>query len=228
MGFCGGTVSQAEKDASAASATLAKSLNTQAMTIMGNSSKVYQDLIGAFEPIAAAGIHQDGFDPATMATLKSDAITQTGVAGRNAMTAVKQANAAAGGGNAMLPGGAAIGAEMGTANAVAQGGAEDLSKIDLANKEQGQKNFIAASQGLAGAPNVFGVANNAANSATGAQAASNGISEDMTKVQNQPGWGMSLLSAAASLGGAAMTGGMSNLGKGVGFFGGDAPAPKAG
>jgi hypothetical protein len=209
MGFCGGSVSGQETTAQAAQASLGKQLTEQAQTIMGNSSKVFQDLMGAFEPIVAAGPNQEGYSLAQLSEMKSQAITGTGVAARNAMTAVKQANAAAGGGNMSLPGGARIGAETATANYEAQKGAEQLTGIDLASKEQGLKNFIGAAGVLGGAPSVFGVANQAGQAATQAWGGAAQTAEDITKVQNQPGWGMGLLGAAASLGGAALTGGMS-------------------
>ena len=206
MGFCGGNVSSQEKQAQANQAALSNQLTQQAQTIMGASSQVFNDLISAFAPIVAAGPYQEGFSLAQLSEMKSQAITQTGVAARNAMTAVKQAAAAQGGGNIPLPGGAAIGAELTTANAMAQTGAAQLTGIDLASKEQGLRNFYAAAGALAGAPGAaFGVANQAGGVASGAAAASAQTAEDITRVQNQPGWGLSLLSAASSLGGAAIS-----------------------
>jgi len=205
VGFCGGNVSSQEKTAQANQAALSNTLTQQAQTIMGASSKVFNDLIAAFAPIVAAGPYQEGFSLSQLAEMKSQAVTQTGVAARNAMTAVKQAASAQGGGNIPLPGGATIGAEIGVANAAAQTGAAQLTGIDLASKEQGLKNFYAAAGVLGGAPGAaFGVANQAGQVATGAAAASAQTAEDITKVQNQPGWGLSLLSAASSLGGAAI------------------------
>jgi hypothetical protein len=215
MGFCGGSVSSQEKAAQASQSKLADQMTQQAAQIMGFSSKVFQDLIGAFEPILAAGPNQAGYDQPTMARLKSEAITQTGIAARNAMTAVKEGQAAVGGGNVALPGGSAIGQQLYTANVAAQQGAQELSNIEQQSVNLGRQNFMAAAGVLGGAPQVFNPATQAGQTATGAWGQAAQTAQHITSVQNQPGWGMGILGAVGGI-----MGGLGSMG--VGFSGGDA------
>jgi hypothetical protein len=208
MGFCGSSVSSQEKAAQAKQAGLMDQLTQQAQQLMGNASKVFQSLIGSFTPTILAGPNQEGYGPEQMSALKSGAITSTAIAGRNAMTAVKQAQAAVGGGNMALPGGAAIGAEMGAANTVAQQGAAEQLQIEEQSKELGYQKYKDAAGVLSGSMNVFNPATQAGQVAVGAGQASAQTAEDITKVQNQPGWGVgllnSLVAAGGTLGGAAL------------------------
>jgi hypothetical protein len=201
MGFCGGSVSSQEKSAQATQAALTNTLTQQAQQIMGDSSKVFAQMFASFAPIVAAGPYQEGFSQAELANLNSQSVTQTGIAARKAMTAVKQAGAAYGGGNIALPGGARIGAETATANIAAQYGAQQLEQIKEQDYSQGRANFFEAASVLGGTPGEFATANQAGQVAVGAGSASAQTAEDITKVQNQPGWGMGLLSAASSLAG---------------------------
>ena len=213
MGFCGGSVSKQEKDAQATQAALTNTMMQQAQEIMGDSSKVFAAMFSAFAPIVAAGPFQEGYSEKEKALQRSSVITQSGIAARNAMTAVKQAGAAYGGGNIVAPGGARIGAEIGTANIAAQASAAELQDIETRSLALGRQNFFQAASVLGGAPQVFNPATAAGNAAVGAGSASAQTAEDITKVQNQPGWGMGLLSAAGALGGSFISGGMSNMGK---------------
>jgi hypothetical protein len=219
MGFCGGDVSKQEKDAQATQAALTNTLMQQAQQIMGDSSKVFAQMFASFAPIVAAGPFQEGYSEKEKALQSSEVVTQTGIAARNAMTAVKEAGAAYGGGNVALPGGARIGAETGTANIAAQTSAAELENIETRSLALGRQNFFQAAGVLGGAPQVFNPATAAGQAATGAAAGSAQTAEDITKVQNQPGWGMGLLSAAGALGGSFVSGGMSNMGKSGSWWG---------
>jgi hypothetical protein len=178
-------------------------MTQQAQQIMGVSMDAFNKLMGAFTPIVAAGPNQEGYGPAQMSALKSMSVTATGVAGRNALASVR---GMPGGG---LPGGARIGAEMGTANTVAQQGAAQQLQIEEQSKELGYNKFMGAAGVMSGLPNMFNPATNAGNTAVNAGSVNDKAAQNITAVQNQPGWGMGLLSAAAKLGGMALTGGLS-------------------
>ncbi len=191
---------------------------TQAQSIFGNSSNVFNSLIKTFSPIVGAGLNQEGLSAPEKAALESEAVTQSGIQTRNAMQAVKEANAAYGGGNMVLPGGSETARIIQVANAGAENTANQLNKIDLESKELGRANYFKAAAGLAEAPSVFNPATESENAATGAgNSAAN--TENAISQQNNS-WVSSVTGALGGIAGSVVTGGFSNLGKGVGFFGG--------
>src|SRR5438105_692626 len=106
---------------------------SQASQVFGSSSEIFNDLKDAFSPIVAAGPNQKGFSLPEESNLKSQAITETGQAYKNASEAVKESEAAVGGGNMALPSGAEIGRNLSVANSAAAHGAGELNQINEAN-----------------------------------------------------------------------------------------------
>lgn len=169
-----------------------------AQQILGAGSSVFKNLMATFQPIVAAGPNQKGFSLGEESNLKSQAITQTGAAYKNASQAVREQTAAQGGGNVVLPGGAAIGRNIDIANAGAQQTASELGQINEANYATGRENYKEAVAGEAGAPGVFNPAVSAENAATGSgQAASQ--TENEISSQNQS-W---MQAVSGALGGVA-------------------------
>lgn len=214
---CGASAGQ---DAALASQTaMTQQFQQQATQVFGTSSTVANDLINTFSPTVEAGPSQKGFSAAEDANLKSQAITQTGQAYKNAKAAVGDAESAQGGGNAPdVTGGGKIGTDLNLASSAAASTSGELSQIDEANYQTGRQNYDTAVQGLAQAPNSFNAAtgfdNAAANSANNESNTANQIA-----TQNNS-WMQAVSGALGAVGGAVASGGMSNLGKGVGFFGG--------
>lgn len=145
VGLCCGASGE-QKDMQKQSAFF-DNMMQQAAQIFGASSKVFNDLISAFAPIVAAGPNQHGFSPAEKPNLESSAISQSGIAARNAKQAAGNAQAALGGGNMALPSGAAIGTDLAVANAAAQNTAEQLSTIRQADYATGRENYFKAAAG---------------------------------------------------------------------------------
>ena len=190
----------------------------QAQTVFGNSSTVFNDLVNTFTPTVAAGPDQQGFSPAEVSALKSQAITQTGNSYNNAKYAVGEAQAANGGGNvADVSGGSKTATDLSVANGAAATTASELNTIDLNNYQTGQQNYNTAVAGLENAPNVFGAATNAENAATGSGSAAANTQNQVAQQNNS--WVQSVTGALGGIAGDVVTGGMANLGKGVGFFG---------
>ena len=156
----------------------------QAQQIFGGSSKVFNDVVGAFSPIVASGPNQHGFSAPEKAALDSQAITQTGQAYQNASQAVKEANAAVGGGNMALPSGAEIGRNLEVADSAAAQTAGELSQIDQADWAQGRQNFFQAAGGLESAPGVFNPATGAGGAATGAGSAASQTADQIAQENN--------------------------------------------
>lgn len=146
-------------------------LMQQSQQIFGASSSVFNDLMKTLSPIVAAGPGQKGYSPAEEAALKSEAITDTGEAYKHARTAVREHQAAQGGGTEVLPGGAAVSADINLANQGAAQTAKNLSQINISNYETGRQNFNTAVGELEQAPGVFNPATGAGSAATGAGSA---------------------------------------------------------
>jgi hypothetical protein len=88
-GGCG--ASDEQKDIGQQQTAFMQQMMGQAQEIFGNSSSVFKDLVNTFAPTVAAGPNQRGFSLPEEAALKSQAITQTGQAYKNASQAVKEA-----------------------------------------------------------------------------------------------------------------------------------------
>lgn len=214
--LCG--ASQGQKDIANQQSATYNQMVQQATQVFGDSSKVFGDLMSTFAPTLAAGPNQEGFSQAEKSALQSSAITQTGQAYRNAKQAAGEAMAAQGGGNVGdVTGGSNAAINLGIAENAANQTSSELNQIDQADYAVGRQNYAQAAAGLAGATNVFNPATTAENAATGSgEAAAN--TENQISQQNNS-WVSSVTGALGGIAGAALTGGMSNLGKGVGFFG---------
>lgn len=210
--MCGASDQQNQIEAQQQS--FANQVQTQATQIFGNQSKIYQDLVNTFAPTVAAGPSQQGFSAQELANLNSQAITQTGQSYRNAKQALGDQQAAAGGGRAVLPGGATVGQDLGLASNAANQTAGELGQITENNYATGRQNYLAATQGLAGAGNVYGAAE-AANSGTVNATGAAGATANQIATQNNS-WVQAVTGALGGIGGAAVTGGLSAIGKGVG------------
>jgi hypothetical protein len=193
-------------------------MTQQAQQVFGNSSTVFNDLVSTFTPTVAAGPDQQGFSPAEVSALKSQAITQTGNSYNNAKYAVGEAQAANGGGNvADVNGGSKTATDLSVANSAAANTANELNTIDLNNYQQGNANYNTAVAGLENAPNVFNASTSAENAATGSGSAAANTQNQVAQQNNS--WVQAVTGALGGIAGDVATGGMSNLGKGVGFFG---------
>ena len=187
-------------------------MTNQAQQVFGNSSQIFQDLTKAFAPIVAAGPDQEGFSPGVKSALESKAITDTGQAYRNAATAVKQANAAVGGGTMALPGGAEIGQNLAVANSAAEQTSKNLLDVNLASKQAGREQFNAAAGVLSGAPSVFNAATGAGSAASGAGANAAQTANEISQANNS--WVNAVTGLAGGVLGSVASGGMKALGTG--------------
>jgi len=167
-GGCGASSDQEtlEKEQLANYNTLAAESETE----FGEAQGVFNQLSSQFSPILSAGINQQGYTPAEMAQLNSQAATSTG---QSAAMAKQAANSqiAAEGGAANLPSGAAIEANTG----IAEEAGQQLASTELNTQEQsealGRQNWLTAASVLGGATGDLGASTGAANAATGAGSA---------------------------------------------------------
>lgn len=159
-------------------------LTSQAQSVFGSDSQIFNQLNSAFSPILSAGPGQSGFTPAQLQTMNSQAITQTGQQFRNAAQAAGERSSAAGGGTFIAPSGAAMNQQTQIAEAGAANTANALTNINLANQEQGRQNWLQAANVLGGAGNVFNSATGAGNAATGAGSSAMSGATDVANANN--------------------------------------------
>lgn len=168
-GACGASVQQ--QQIAAEQQANFNQMTQQAAAVFGDTSKVFGELQSSFAPILAAGPGQQGFTAPELASMRSQAVTQGGIATRNAQQAAGERAAAAGGGTTVLPSGAAMGQEANIAEAGAQATANQLSNINLQSAELGQQNWMNAAGILGGAANTFNASTGAGSAATGSGSA---------------------------------------------------------
>lgn len=188
---------------------LTQQAQAQSQQVFGASSTAFNDLMGAFTPILKAGPNQQGFSAQELSNLNSQAVTQGGVAARNATAAVGNAEAAAGGGNMPLPSGAQVGTQTAIAESAAENTANQESQITEANYAQGRQNFNTAAGAIEGAPGVFGAGTNALGTAS--NVAGSAASNANTINQQDTAWQTAAIGALGSVAGAATTGGLGLL-----------------
>ena len=189
----------------------------QSATTFGAANSVFQGLMSTFAPIVAAGPSQQGFSPAELSNLNSQAITQTGQAYKNAKAAVGNAEAATGGGNQALPNGASVGADINLASSAANQTASELGQIGEQNYATGRQNYQNAVQGEENAPGVFNAATGAANAGTSSGEATATTANQIAQQNNS--WMSAVSGALGSVAGAA-TGGFFKPGASVSGGGG--------
>ncbi len=217
----------AENAAAAQQTSFTNSMISQAQTVFGADSGVFNSMKNAYSQLLAAGPNQQGFGAAELGARNAAAITNAANQTRFAMASVAGRQAGAGGGNAPNASGIGSGERAAVANAGADLAARSLNQIQQEDYAQGNKNWQIAGEGLSKAPSVFGnmegfnksaqlgLDRNMAN-ATAADAASNWWVKPVTGLA-----AAGLNFVAPGLGTAVATGGQGGGGsQGAGMLGG--------
>lgn len=206
--LCGATSAQTQNQQ--AQATFYTQATQQASQVFGSSSQVFQQLQSTFAPIVEAGSSQEGFSGAELSNLNSEAITQGGIAARNAQQAAGESIAAEGGGNnSALQTGQSAGVKANIDISAAENTANNLAKISQANFDTGRANYQTAVAGLEGAPGVFNPATSATGTAVGAGTAAGNEANTVAAAANSP-W-QAALGALGGVAGSFASGGLSKL-----------------
>ena len=214
IGTCGGPSNQ-ETGLQASEASFSNLLNANYAQRFGAQSSIFNNLTSILTPIAEKGPGQEGMTPAEKSAITSNAIVTNAANYRNAATVTAGARAAAGG-NTFAP----TGGDKQVSADIASRAAENLSteenQITQTDYALGRSNYeqaIAGLSGVAGMENPSAIASEetAANNAAFGEA-------DKINEENQSTLG-EIGGLVGGLAGDVVTGGMSNLGKGVGFFG---------
>lgn len=212
---CGANAQQKQVEASQQS--FMTQAQQQATQVFGAASQVFNGLMATFAPIVQAGSDQRGFSAAENAARQSAIVTQAGTSFRNAKQALGENLAASGGGNTGLPSGVAATEETQLAEAGAANTANLLNQNTQENYAVGRQNYQSAVQGELGATSVYNAAEGALSGANQSGEAASTSANNIAQADNS--WVQGVTGALGAIGGAVATGGMNNLGKGVGFFG---------
>lgn len=177
-------------------------LTQQYGTIFGQDQQVLGALTKSFEPVLAAGPNQQGFSPAELQSLESQATTGVGTNYANAQKALANQQGSEGGGNAFIPSGAKEEQKGELAQSAAQLQSGEQLGIQQADWQQGLSNYQFAANELGGVASQLNPAG-FANSATGAGGAASTTANEVSQANNS--W-MQLVSGAIGATGQAFQG----------------------
>jgi hypothetical protein len=191
---------QAQVDLEQNQAQFYAQLRQQDQTLFGEDQGILQQLQSVYAPILAAGPNQYGHSDAEDTLLNSQATEGVARNYRAASTALKEEQAAEGGGNSYLPSGAHESAEA-QLNAAAAGTLSDeRMQIKQAGFDQGYKQFSQATTALEGASSLM---NPAGTAAVANQAGSDENATSSAIAQENSSWMAPLAGAVGAIGGAA-------------------------
>jgi len=193
-------------------------LLSQASTVFGADSGVFNAMKDAYSNILAAGPSQQGWSAAEANAINSQIINNAAVSNRNIKSAVGNSQAAIGGG------GAGVGTSGASANLTASIAEQveaqktgQLTQAQIANYQQGNQNWQIAGKGLESAPGVF---NNMDSFNKNAQ---QGLNENMTNAEAADAasnWWVKPVTGLAMAGIGAATGGLGSMALGGSFLSG--------
>lgn len=210
--MCSGP-SQQQKDLEAAQAAFTKTLQQDYSQTFAQQQAILQNLNSVLSPIVSAGPNQQGFSPAELSALSTQAIESNAQGYNQATQAAAAREDAAGGGRSFLPSGvnAQINAEL--ASAAESDLSQEQLGITQANYAQGRANWQNALSGelsVSGQQNPLGYAG----ATTNANQAAFGEATTIQQMNNQK-WS-DILGGIASVGMGIATGGLSTLGQAAG------------
>lgn len=182
-------------------------------TTFGENQAIMGTLTKSLNPIVAAGPNQMGFNTAELNNLNSQALQGTGQGYASASQALKEQQAATGGGNSYLPSGVQSQQQAGLASAAANQESTELLGIQQAGYQQGYNMYESALGQLGG---VAGLESPTAYSgaATGAAGAANSEANSVQQA-NQQMWNNITGVVSGAMGGAGTALGGYLYGQGV-------------
>jgi hypothetical protein len=206
--MCG--ASSGLKAAASAAKTLAADAASEAKTVFGAASTVFNNLIGGIQRIVTGGASQQGMSAGEFNASQAAITQNTAALARNLKGAAGSAAAAIGGGNAVTPAGGTQAAVIAAETAAAEQGANAQNQLVQKDYDIGRENFWKATQTEESLPNVF-------NAATSSTSVANTTQESSLKAQQAVdtanNWWQPMVTAAiggiSSGIGASLTGGAS-------------------
>lgn len=183
-----------------------KNLESQDSQTFGEFQDILPQITAAYSPILAAGPNQYGFSTAETNDLNTQADTGTATTYADASRALKEQQAARGGGNTYLPSGVDDAESESLLSDAAAKSADQKLQIKQAGYQQGQQNFAQATQALTGEQSILNP-QGAASVATSSGSAA-GTTANQIESENES-WETPLIGAVGAVGAAGLTGGLS-------------------
>jgi hypothetical protein len=172
-------------------------MTSEAGQIFGDSSTVFNNIMGAMQGIVNGGPGQQGFSAAEDSAMNASAVNAGAAEARNLKSAAASGVGAIGGGNVVAPAGSTQAAVTNAETQAASDTANAENQIVQQNYATGRQNFFNAAGAEEQAPNVFGVANQA-NSAAGQEQKTAMTSQQNIDTQNN-WWKSALLKFGTSV-----------------------------
>jgi protein-disulfide isomerase-like protein with CxxC motif len=181
------------------------SAQSEAKTVFGAASQVFNNLISSVQQVVSGGPSQAGFSTAELNARNAAAVQNGATLARNAGGAAASAGAAIGGGNEVMPAGGTQQAVLAAKIAAGEQTATAENEIQQENYAQGNKNYEAAVSQEMALPNVF----NPATASEGAVTASQGEALQTQKaVDTSANWWQPMVTAAIGGASSVATGGL--------------------
>ena len=179
VGLCKGA-SSAQSNLANQQSQFYSTLQQDYGTQFANQSNILGSLQKSLSPILAGGPNQFGYSTAQTNNLNSSAIQNTAQGYANASQALKQNQAAAGGGNTLLPNGAQSAQQGALASAAANNQSNQLLGIQQQGYAQGNTNFnnaVGQLGGVAAQYNPTGFAGSANSAGSAASTSQNQVTQ---------------------------------------------------
>lgn len=210
--MCG--ASSGLKAAAKTAATLASDAASEAKTVFGAASTVFNNLVGGIQRIVTGGPSQQGMSAGEFNAQQAAITEQTATIARNLKGAAGSAAAAIGGGNTVTPAGGTEASLLAAETAAAEFGAKEQNALVSKDWDIGRQNYDKAVAEEMQLPNVFNPATSSESAAVGASDSNLKAQEAVDKANN---WWQPMVTAAvgglASGIGTSLTGGIGKAAK---------------
>jgi len=189
-------------------------LTSEAKTIFGDASSIFNDLHDSLSSIVKGGPSQQGWSQAEINAVNSQIENQAAVSARNVKAATGNAVAAIGGGNTVTPSGLETAVNLEANQGVEAEKSRQLSQAVVQNYETGRQNYFQAVNDEQNLPNVFNSSDAANKTAMGGLKQAQESQASIDKANN---WWQPLVMAGVGAAASFATGGLSNIGAGESF-----------
>lgn len=180
--MCG--ASSEQKQIEASQSAFYDTMRKESSDVFGMNSKLYQQLVSAFQPIFDKGPGQKGFSDEESAALHTQATEGVARNYQAASKAVREQQAAEGGGNVNIPSGQESEIKAELAGSAAAQESSEASQITEADYETGRQNWESAKQGMLEAGTVMNGGAAYAGAATDAGSAASKTANEISQANN--------------------------------------------
>lgn len=185
------------------------SVTSEAKTVFGDASDVFNNLKGSLQKIVNAGVDQQGFSAAEKSARDAEIINSGSTMARNLRGAAASGVASIGGGNTVAPAGSTQQTILDANTKAAQETAEGLNKNTQENFATGRENYFNAVGAEEKLPDVF---NPVTSFNKSAQEGEDQAQKSQQSIDTANNWWQPLITGAVGSAVGAFTGG---VGKGL-------------